>query len=98
MEPVLILHAAGISHPSLQVTMRDVPEVSMWLSHALAYRPRLLGDRYSAADLLVHSPYASFTDATPDDPAIRDWVARCMARPATARTRALDAALPARAA
>ncbi|UCU92960.1 glutathione S-transferase family protein [Hydrogenophaga taeniospiralis] len=48
-----------------------------------------------AADLLVHSPYAWFKEATPDDELIRDWVARCMARPSAARTAASDAALKA---
>ena len=46
----------------------------------------------AAADLLCHSPYAWFQEATPDDPLIRDWVARCQARPAVVRTIASDAA------
>lgn len=59
----------------------------------LRQRPYLLGDAYSAADLLVHSPYAWFRDAIPDDPAIAGWVARCMERPSVGRTMAADAAL-----
>jgi glutathione S-transferase len=43
----------------------------------------------------VHSPYSWFTEATPDDPLIRDWVTRCQARPALAQTRALDVTLQA---
>jgi glutathione S-transferase len=50
-----------------------------------------MGDQFTAADILVHSPYAFFKDATPDDPLIRDWVARCMARPARLRVVAADA-------
>ncbi len=92
MEPALICAAAGLSLPSLQASIRGVPEITARLSRALAERPFLLGDRYSAADLLVHSPYVWFKDATPDVPAIRDWVARCQDRPAHARTRAADAA------
>jgi glutathione S-transferase len=98
MEPALISAAAGLSHPWLEAAIRGVPEITERLTRALADRPWLLGDRFSAADLLVHSPYAWFRDATPDVPAIRDWVARCQARPAVARTRAADAALMARAA
>ena len=93
MEPVLVCDALGLSQPSLARTFRGVAELTAKLSAALQTRPYLLGDNYSAADLLVHSPYAWFKDATPNDPAIRDWVARCMARPSVARTQVSDAAL-----
>ncbi len=98
MEPVLLFDAAGLSHPYLTATFRGVSELTAKLHDALTHSPYLLGDSYSAADLLVHSPYAWFRDATPDDPAIRDWVQRCMARPSVARTMASDAALMAQAA
>jgi glutathione S-transferase len=98
MEPAMIFAAAGLSHPYLTRTFRGVPEMTAKLSAALKHSPYLLGDSYSAADLLVHSPYAWFKDATPDDPAIRDWVTRCMARPSVARTMASDGALAAQAA
>ena len=91
MEPVLTLDAAGIDHPYLVRNLRGVAEVTARLSKALANRPYLLGDTYSAADLLVHSPYAWFEGATPTDPKVRDWVARCRARPTVARTAAADA-------
>jgi len=90
-EPVLIFDAAGLSHPWLTATFRGHKEAAARLHSALAQGPWLLGDRYSAADLLIHSPYAWFKDATPDDPLIQDWVARCMARPARARVMAADA-------
>jgi glutathione S-transferase len=93
MEPAMIFDAADLSLPWLQATFRGVPEITARLSQAQADRPYLLGDTFSAADLLVHSPYAWFRDATPDVPAIRDWVARCQSRPAIARTRARDAAM-----
>ncbi len=81
MEPVLVLDFCKISHPSLTATFREVPQLTARLRAALEHGPWLLGDKYSAADLLVHSPYAWFNN-TPDDPLIQDWVARCMARPA----------------
>ena len=93
MEPVLVFGTAGLQHPFLTATFRGTEEVAAKLRAALQHRPYLLGDAYSAADLLVHSPYAWFGDATPDDPAIKDWVARCMARPSVARTKTSDAAL-----
>lgn len=90
MEPVLILAFTQSTHPSLVATFRGQAEVTARLRSALEKGPWLLGDSYSAADLLVHSPYAWFKDATPDDPLIRDWVARCMARPACLRTLAAE--------
>ena len=93
MEPVLLIDAAGVQHPFFAATFRGVPEMTAKLGAALRQRPYLLGDAYSAADLLVHSPYAWFRDAIPDDPAIAGWAARCMARPSVVRTMAADAAL-----
>ncbi|GAB1361523.1 glutathione S-transferase family protein [Rhodobacter sp.] len=81
LEPVLILKAAGIEHPWLTGAIRGTDEATARIRAALEKGPWLMGDRYSAADLLVHSPYAWFTDMTPDDPLIRDWVERCKARP-----------------
>lgn len=82
LEPVLIHGFAQVSHPVLYATFRDHPAAVARLRAALAQGPWLLGQNYSAADLLVHAPYAWFPETTPDDPLIRDWVARCMARPA----------------
>ncbi len=90
MEPGLILASAGISHPFITAAIRGVPEITARLHAALAKGPWLLGQDCSAADLLVHSPYAWFKEATPDDPLIVDWVARCQARPSIARVRAQD--------
>lgn len=93
MEPVIIFEGAQIRHDWLTATFRGSAELVARLHRALAKGPWLLGERYSAADLLVHSPYAWFREATPDDALIRDWVARCMARPSAARTAASDAAM-----
>ena len=98
MEPVLTLAAAGIDHPYLVAGIRGVAEVNARLNAALQKGPWLLGDQFSAADLLCCSPYNWFRDAMPDDPLIRDWVARCLARPSIARTLATDRALTAQAA
>lgn len=92
LEPVRITSMAGLSHPFLTRTFRGEAEVTARLAQALENQPYLLGDTYSAADLLVQSPYAFFKGSTPDVPAIVDWVARCQARPSVARTNAADAA------
>ncbi len=92
MEPVLILDYAKLTHPSLTATFRGVPEVTARIHAALESSPWLLGDHYTAADLLIHSPYAWFGNA-PDDPVIKDWVLRCMARPARLKVLTNDQAL-----
>ena len=98
MEPVLVFAYAQLDHPILEVTFRGVPEMVARLSAALKDRPYLLGDRFSGADLLLHSPYVWFPDATPADPNIREWVARCADRPAKWRTKEQDDGLMAQAA
>lgn len=86
MEPVILLHWAQISHPALEASLRDFATMTERLSQALRDGPYLLGQDYSAADLLCSSPFLWFPDLIPEDQAIRDWVARCGSRPATIRT------------
>lgn len=90
MEPVLTLAAAGIDHPYMTASIRGVAEVTARLHAALEKGPWLLGETFSAADLLYFSPYNWFQDAIPEDPLIRDWVARCNARPSIAAVQAMD--------
>jgi glutathione S-transferase len=98
MEPALICAVVGLDHPALTATFRGPDQVTARIRVALEKGPWLLGDRFSAADILVHSPYAFFTQALPDDPLIRDWVARCQARPAMVAAKEMDAGLMAQAA
>lgn len=86
MEPVIILHWAQVSHPAVAAGLRDFATMAEQLAATLRARPYLLGDTYSAADLLCSSPFMWFPDMTPDDPAIRAWVKRCRERPAAIRT------------
>lgn len=97
VEPVLILeNLLKLDNPVLTATFRSMAQVTDRLAGALERHPYLLGDRYTAADLLLHSPFAWFPEATPEVPVIRDWVERCSGRPAVARTLARDkAAMPA---
>lgn len=81
-EPVSILGWAGIKHPAVEASLRDYDTALARLDEALTRQPYLLGQDYSAADLLCAGPFAWFGDALPSTPAIRDWVARCMDRPA----------------
>jgi len=90
VEPVLIFDAAGLAHPFLSATFRGPAEVRDRLSAALAEGPWLMGDRYTAADLLVSSPFLWFKDLDPGSEQVRDWVARCAAHPARAAALAMD--------
>lgn len=91
LEPVVIFEAAGVVHPWLDATFRDHKTAVARLRAALEKGSWLLGDSFTAVDLLIHGPYAFFPESTPDDPLIRDWVERCKARPANLKVRALDA-------
>lgn len=92
VEPVIIFEAAGLEHPFLDFTFRGVPEVVARLTAQLHKSPYLLGERFSAADLLLVSPYVWFPQSTPDVPIIGDWIARCQVRPAAQATTDFDQA------
>lgn len=90
LEPVLILHWAQIDHPAVQSSLRDFDTAIQRMDEVLSKQPYLLGDAFSAADLLCAGPFAWFGDSLPVTPAIRDWVARCTARPASKRATERD--------
>ncbi|WP_417586941.1 glutathione S-transferase family protein [Pararhodobacter oceanensis] len=82
MEPVLVLDLAKVQHPMVQATFRDLEAVFARLAEALAGQPYLLGEEYSAVDLLLSSPFQWMPEVAPDDPAVQAWIARCAERPA----------------
>jgi glutathione S-transferase len=92
LEPVMIFEAAGVEHPWITACFRDHRTAAVRLRAALEKGPWIMGETFTAADILLHGPYAWFREATPDDPLIRDWVERCMARPAAGKVRKADAA------
>lgn len=92
IEPVGILHWAQIEHPAITASLRDLDTMIATLATALQDKPYLLGDTYSAADLLCSSPFMWFADMAQGHTAITAWVQRCRDRPAAQRTAARDAA------
>ncbi|UWQ16199.1 glutathione S-transferase family protein [Jannaschia sp. M317] len=82
MEPVLVLDWAKIDHPAVTGTFRTLDTVFARLSETLDAQPYLLGDDYSAVDLLLSSPFQWIPDAVPDQPSVRAWIDRCANRPA----------------
>ena len=96
LEPTFIMEAAGFSHPWMTAAVRDHKTAVARLHAALETGPWIMGDSFSAADILLHGPYGWFPDAMPEDALVRDWVGRCMARSASVKVRAADAARMAR--
>ncbi|TGN56934.1 glutathione S-transferase family protein [Paracoccus liaowanqingii] len=80
MEPLILLHWAQLSHPAVTASLRDIDTMTARLTEALDPGPYLLGDRFTAADMLCSSPFHWFPDLMPEAPAIRDWVVRCAQR------------------
>lgn len=91
VEPVLVCGAAQLSHPALEATFRGMPELTARLVAALETSSYLVGDRFSAADLLMVSPFTWMPQVTPDHPAVKDWIARCEARPSAKAAEAYEA-------
>ena len=81
-EPVAILSWTGLTHPAITASLRDYDTAIQRLDEVLSRQPYLLGNDFSAADLLCSGPFAWFGDRMPATPAILDWVARCQGREA----------------
>lgn len=62
------------------------------LMRGLGAHPYLLGEEFSAADLVYFSLLRFFPTALPDRPEYRTWIERISGREALARMRATDAA------
>lgn len=90
VEPVVAFGVAGVSHPVLDVTFRGVPEMITRLASALESAPFLMGESFTAADLLLVSTFTWSPDAAPDNPAIKEWIRRCEARPSAMRIAEFD--------
>ncbi|WP_146588074.1 glutathione S-transferase family protein [Puniceibacterium confluentis] len=82
VEPVYVIAMSRHSHAAFDTTFRDVTAVETALAKALEADQYLCGNKFTAADLLLASPYAWMPDFLPAAPAIRDWFGRCMSRPA----------------
>ena len=91
VEPVLVMQAAGVSHPFVDFTFRSPTELAARLKTALADSPYLMGERYTAVDLLLHSPFAWYPAATPESDVVKAWVQRCGERPSLQWTADYDA-------
>ncbi len=92
-EPVMVAHIAQIEHPAFHSTFRGPQELYASLARTLAHQPYLLGDTYSAADLLMVSPFLFMPDFAPDNAQVTAWIERCGARPSIKMMKEYDAGL-----
>lgn len=78
MEPVMLLDWAKIAHPAIEASLRDTATMLAQMDAALEKGPFLLGDEFSAADILCVGPFLWFGDQMQSTPGIRDWCARSL--------------------
>ncbi|MFV0333997.1 MAG: glutathione S-transferase family protein [Tropicimonas sp.] len=91
-EPVAMLTWAGIDNADVKSSLGDYDVALARLDEVLSRQPYLLGDSYSAADLLCSGPFQWFRDNMPMTPAVKAWVERCAERPSNIRTMQRDQA------
>lgn len=91
VEPVYIAEVLGVAeHPVARASFRSREEVASRLIGALEKGPWLMGQQFTAADILVCSPYTYFPETIPDHPAVRDWLKRSTRRPANLEAQKKD--------
>lgn len=92
VEPVVTHELAGLGgHPVLSRTFRGKAEMHRRITDALAQAPYLLGDAFSAADVLLASLGQWARHMLPAGQPIDGYLARVNARPALARALQRDA-------
>ncbi|WP_375688348.1 glutathione S-transferase family protein [Pseudooceanicola sp. LIPI14-2-Ac024] len=97
LEPVVHFHFMQIESPALRRTYRDLATALARIERQLDLTPWLLGDRYSAADMLISPIFHLFPALLPHEGPVLDWANECFKRPAARRQAALDqAAKPSR--
>lgn len=90
LDPMLTSLAMKLPLTDRQEAARAI--LSQRLATALASNPFLLGDSFSAADLVWFSYLRLAPDFLGTIPGLTGWIERINARPALARARALDSA------
>ncbi|MFC7292972.1 glutathione S-transferase family protein [Hirschia litorea] len=79
IEPVTVISMAQLSHPLIDSTFRGNAEINTRLVATLSQHAFLLGDTFTAADMLLSGIYGWM--GKPGIPEIDAWVDRCQARP-----------------
>ena len=91
IEPVVTLAMAGLAdHPIVKRTWRTQDEMAQRFLNALRSGPYLLGEQFTAADVLVASLGHWSRQMLPADALMDDYLARINQRPALQRSFAKD--------
>lgn len=91
IEPQVMLQWAEVEHETLTYMFGPFEDTIAHLDTALADGPWLLGDKFSAADLLISGMFV-FAKIKPEQERVRDWIKRCAERPAEKAAWAEDGA------
>ncbi len=92
LEPALMSKFMKVEVPRGTAGWVAVEEAMAAIGRALSPGPYLLGERFSAADILYATTFALFgqSPVLPKSPLVDDYVRRIVARPAFARAQARD--------
>lgn len=83
IEPVLTVHFSTMQPDDLyKSSFRGYEDMSDVLTKQLTQTPYLLGDEFSAIDLLIAAPFIWFSAMAPQTGPVQNWVANCAERPA----------------
>ncbi|HUS25295.1 MAG TPA: glutathione S-transferase family protein, partial [Candidatus Binatia bacterium] len=92
IEPVINFQFAGIGdHPALARTFRGRAELDRRILGALEPGPYILGERFSAADILIASMGGFARQTLPAGEVVDAYLERCAGRPARKAALAKDA-------
>jgi len=91
IEPMVTANVCGVGDaPWVVRSWRRMDDMHARVGAALADQPYLLGDRFSAADLLIASMAEFMRTVLPAGDPVDAYLARCSARPALARSKSKD--------
>ena len=95
IEPAYLVKFANVTVRPESASFGDFDRVFDVLEAALSPGPWLLGERFSAADVMIGADLHFGIDIfmlVPERPVLRAYVDRCLARPALQRAKAIEAA------
>ena len=91
MEPVMVAGFAGFAdNPAVRATWRSPAEVHARVAAALAKGPFMLGEKFTAVDVIIGSVGQWMRNALPPGPVVDDYLKRLSERPAAQRAFARD--------
>ena len=80
VEPAMVGAFSGATPPAFATAFRTLTEVGAQIEAGLDDAPFLMGERFTIADLIMASAFQWAPQLTPDNAAVRDWVARVTER------------------